>query len=257
MFEPRTYRALMESARFGSFTVVHRESDLWIGVDRPSFSREMPDVSLRKIRDLRETVDRYADEDSLFLGSLVPYESNVEKPPVVCKMFGFAHKADVGPMASVAGVFAQEIGESLMQAFDIQEIVVENGGDIFLFVRSEVHVAVFAGDSPFSQRVGLTIDPVCMPLGICTSSGTVGHSLSFGKADAVMIVSREAGLADAYATSFCNRIQNGDDLDPVLEAIGMKEDIEGAMIVINDRLGVRGRFPMRTFEYPQGKDRTL
>jgi ApbE superfamily uncharacterized protein (UPF0280 family) len=111
-----------------------------------------------------------------------------------------------------------------------------------------VEIAVFAGESPLSGKVGLHIPKQEFPLGICTSSGTVGPSLSFGKADAVMIVCRDVLLADSYATAMANKIQTADDLQPVIEHISANNDILGALAVKDDRMAVCGRYELRLFK---------
>src|SRR5690606_22056825 len=99
------------------------------------------------------------------------------------------------------------------------EVIVENGGDIYLRMDRPVEIGLYAGaDSPFSGTLRLRVDPRGAGLGVCCSSGTVGHSLSFGKADAVVTVAADAALADAAATSLCNRIQTTDDIASILDA---------------------------------------
>ena len=110
-------------------------------------------------------------------------------------------------MSAVAGAVALKVGENLKKRFGIKEVIVENGGDIYADLCQDMDISVFAGSSPLSEKVGLHIEAAYAPLGICTSSGTVGPSLSFGKADAVMIVCSDVMLADTYATAFANTIQ--------------------------------------------------
>lgn len=102
----------------------------------------------------------------------------------------------------------------LRREYGVGEVVVENGGDIYADVRRPLDVALFAGTSPLSERVGLHLPAGTHPLGICTSSGTVGPSLSFGRADAVMIVCRDVLLADSFATAYANRIRSEADVGP-------------------------------------------
>ena len=97
------------------------------------------------------------------------------------------------------------------------DVLVENGGDIWLKSTQPRNICIYAGNSPFSQRIGLEIKAETTPLGICTSSGTVGHSLSFGSADAVVILASSAVLADAVATATCNLVQEEADLAKAVE----------------------------------------
>lgn len=149
-----------------------------------------------------------------------------------------ALKAGVGPMAAVAGAIAEAVGRDLLE--HSSDIIIENGGDLFIKTTRERVVGIHAGDSLFSGKLGLTIRPTETPCGICTSSGTLGHSLSFGKADAVTIVSASASLADAAATACCNRIQSPEDISTALSAARGIEGVSGVIIVIADRIGAAG-----------------
>ena len=141
-------------------------------------------------------------------------------------------------MATVAGAIAQYVARDLLP--ESSEIIVENGGDIFLKALSKKHVAIYAGDSILNGKIALEIQPDETPLGICTSSGTVGHSLSFGKADAVVIYSDSAILADAVATATCNLLKSHSDIE---EGIGFARSINGVRgiaIIFGDKLGIWG-----------------
>ena len=111
----------------------------------------------------------------------------------------------------------------------------------------DIDISVFAGHSPLSEKVGLHLEAAYAPLGVCTSSGTVGPSLSFGKADAVMIVCRDTLLADTYATAFANTVQTTDDINPCLDKIKATEDILAAIVIKDDKLGICGKFDLKIF----------
>lgn len=234
--------------RFESFTLKFLETDLWIGVDKISFKKEMADFALVCIEDIRAEIEEYAKRDKIFLKTLFPYEEN-SAPKLVTKMFECGKRAGVGPMATVAGILAQEVGRLIETTFNVKEIVVENGGDIYLNVKEAVVISVFAGSSSLSEKVGLKIEPKYSPLGICTSSGIVGHSFSFGKTDAVVVVCKDAGLADAYATSFCNKINSEKDIEPVLDKIKKVNKILGAVVIVKEQVGIRGIFPLEILKF--------
>ncbi len=141
-------------------------------------------------------------------------------------------------MAAVAGALAARVGRALAPLSP--EIIVENGGDIYLKVAEPVTVALFAGKSPLSWRVGLKIDPALSPLGVCTSSGTVGHSLSFGRADAACVVAADAALADAAATALGNRVPDAAAIAPALKWAETVAGIRGAVVIVGDKLGAVG-----------------
>ena len=240
MFEPRLYRRNIGKGRLESFTVAHMETDLWIGIDRQSYREDMIDFASTFIKDIRKQINAYCQRDKKFLTALSPYGVYEFAPLVIKMMSAFGKVAGVGPMAAVAGVIAQEVGKRIETEFKVREIVVENGGDIYLSVKEPMIVSVYAGSSPLSENVGLRIDAKYSPLGICTSSGTVGHSISFGKADAVVIACKETGLADAYATSFCNKIQTEGDIQSVLCEIENAGEILAGLTICRDKLGIRG-----------------
>jgi ApbE superfamily uncharacterized protein (UPF0280 family) len=121
-----------------------------------------------------------------------------------------------------------------------QNVILENGGDIFLKTIREVRVGIFAGNSPLTYKINLLLKPAQMPLGICTSSGTVGHSLSFGNADAVCVVSKSSTVADAAATAIGNLVKGKGDIRTALEKGIQIEGVLGALIIIGDQFGVIG-----------------
>ncbi len=148
-------------------------------------------------------------------------------------------------MAAVAGAVAEAVGQALRSCFDIGELIIENGGDIYADIAEGIDVAVFAGESPLSDKVGLRVPAGTW--GVCTSSGTVGHSLSLGSADAVMVVCRDAMLSDAWATALANRVQTVADVERVAQEIGGVPDIAGALLVKDDRMAVAGVLEMKIF----------
>jgi ApbE superfamily uncharacterized protein (UPF0280 family) len=142
-------------------------------------------------------------------------------------------------MAAVAGALAARVGRRLAPLSP--EVIVENGGDLFLAITQPATVALFAGKSPLSHRVGLSLDPALSPLGVCTSSATVGHSLSFGRADAACVLAQSAALADAAATALGNRVQGPESIAPSIEWVASLPDILGAVVVVGEKLGAWGR----------------
>lgn len=252
-YQPRSYRGGMGEGRFHSFTVCHLDTDLWIGYNvtgGESLSEPLKQKVLATIKDLRAAVELYADKDRRFYRSLVPYEPVGTAPEIVRIMFEAAGRAGVGPMAAVAGAFARETALTLEDNFELTELVIENGGDNYVKIVRPAVISVFAGSSPLSEKIALEIPPESTPLGICTSSGTIGPSISFGRADALTIASPDPALADAYATYFGNRVKSASDIEPVLDEIAGRPDILAALIIVGDRLGIRGKFPLRILEKP-------
>ena len=246
-YSDRTYRAHCCGERWQGFVAQYKETDVWVGVDKKSFCAEMPVFTEQTVRALRDTIDVYLTEDPHYASALTPYDAQKSAPEILRQMSAISHRTGVGPMAAIAGAFATHIAQELKKRFHIEEIIIENGGDIYADITNDIDVSIFAGESPLSEKIGLHIDAKESPLGICTSSGTVGHSLSFGKADAVMIVCKDALLSDAYATAFANQVQTSDDITPLLNTIERDEDILSALIVKDDRMGVIGKFDLKLF----------
>jgi ApbE superfamily uncharacterized protein (UPF0280 family) len=142
-------------------------------------------------------------------------------------------------MAAVAGALAARVGLSLAPLSP--ELIVENGGDIYVAITQPAKVALFAGKSPLSHKVGLILDPALSPLGVCTSSATVGHSLSFGRADAACVLAQNPALADAAATALGNRVQDPGSIAGALDWVAGLPEILGAVVIVGDKLGAWGQ----------------
>jgi len=245
MFEPRWYRRLMEGERFTSFTITYLETDLWIGVNPFSYHPDMPGFTLKKSKELRVIMDNYIAIHPEFLTSLIPIKPDSLSHPIIQAMINATIISGTGPMSAVAGAFAQFIGEAIAKEFNAQEIIVENGGDIYLSIKNDLEVGVFAGNSPLSNKMAIIVPASFSPLGLCTSSGTVGHSLSFGKADAAMIACKDAALADAFATRFGNEVKTPADIPAAIKLSEDFHEILSILLIADDQLGVRGKFQLR------------
>jgi hypothetical protein len=125
-------------------------------------------------------------------------------------------------------------------AKETDEIIVENGGDIYLKSNKPRHVLIYAGRSKLSEKLAIKLPISNKPYGICTSSGTVGHSFSFGKADAVVIVSHSPTLSDAWATKVANKIINEAHIKDGINLILNQSDLLGGVIIIKDKLAIGG-----------------
>ncbi len=235
-FEPRSYRSRMARAGLVGFRVVVQETDLWVLAAR-DFSGKARQVVLQE----RTQLEAYIAGHPGFLTTLTPWPEDPLAPPVVREMMAAARRVGVGPMAAVAGALAERVGRALEQEPLSPEVIVENGGDLYLKVTSPAIVSLFAGKSPLSHRVGLRIEPDLSPLGVCTSSGSVGHSLSFGRADAACILAHSASLADAAATALGNLVPDAGAIGAALAWAASVPEILGALVVVGDKLGAWGR----------------
>ena len=246
-YRERSYRSSFSNDERRWFCVKFLESDLWIGVDNGSYSASMEADTYAMLVDLRRSMDAYLLMDPGYKTALTPYDAGMEAPEILKSMSGVSHKTGIGPMSAVAGAVALKVAGFLKSRYDVNEVIVENGGDIYAQASTDMDISVFAGQSPLSEKIGLHIPAGSFPLGICTSSGTVGPSLSLGRADAVMIVCKDVMLADSYATAMANCIQSINDLQPVIDRISNTPDILGAIAVKDDRMAICGQFELRLF----------
>ncbi|MFA4910715.1 MAG: UPF0280 family protein [Desulfobacteria bacterium] len=234
MYQKRTYRDLIHDNRFTYFQVAVKETDLYIGANK-DLSAEARDAVLK----YRHQIEEYIRIFPEFQKSLIPLALDPFAPRIIKAMMEASRAVNVGPMAAVAGTISEFIGKELLN--QSEEIIVENGGDIFLKTSSETSIGIYAGMSPLSNRIGIKINPDDTPLGVCTSSGTVGHSISFGRADAVTVVSKSALLADAAATAIGNLVKDKGDFNRALEFAGKIGGIMGVLIIRGKEMAVCGK----------------
>ncbi len=146
-------------------------------------------------------------------------------------------------MAAVAGAIAEYVGQRLVEKSK-GEVIVENGGDTFVNLSSGCVVGIHAGNSILSGRVGIRLDDLDFPLGVCTSSGTLGHSRSYGQADAVTVVSPRCALADAAATAAGNMVRAKRDIQKALDFLQQIDGVKGAVVVKGDCVGAFGHIEL-------------
>jgi hypothetical protein len=238
-YQERFYRSKINSPGWVSFTIQVKESDLWV--------RARKDLSVegyKRVFQYRHSLEVYIQQHPEFKESLTPLELDSLAPPIVQTMLQAGQAAGVGPMAAVAGAIAMFVGQDLL-AFS-PDVIIENGGDLFIVCNEPLLVGIHAGESALNGRLGIQLAPSDKPLGLCTSSGTVGHSLSFGRANAVTILSPSAALSDALATEVGNRVRTKNDIQPALDWAQQIPDVEGVLIIIGDQMGVWGALELVT-----------
>ncbi|MBC7325912.1 MAG: UPF0280 family protein [Moorella sp. (in: Bacteria)] len=238
-FTKRTYRRLFAQQDLFHFQVAYKETDLDIGIPRERMQPGLVEQAAKIVRYYRRQLEAYIARDPVFASTLVPHEVLEDAPAIAREMATAARLAGVGPMAAVAGAVAQYVAVDLVGPEG--EIIVENGGDIYLNSNRPRVISIFAGTSPFSHRLALKIEPGICPLGICTSSGTVGPSLSFGRADAAVILATSAALADAVATAAGNTVQEPGDVERAARLAAVIPGVLGAVIIAGDRIAAWGQ----------------
>lgn len=232
------YRKHIYPKNLISFRVLIKETDLLISASK-DLSKQTKDL----VHTYRGQLENYIRSKSDFRSTLLPYPEDPFAPEIIREMISATRGFGVGPMAAVAGTIAELVGRDLLRFSS--EVIVENGGDIFLKTTRPVTVSIFAGGSPLSNKLALVMHPDQMPTGICTSSATVGHSLSFGIADAVCIVANKASVADAAATALGNKITTRFKLKREIESIRGCEAIKGGVVIVGKTMGTWGAIELK------------
>lgn len=230
-YQRRFYRDWVKQDDLRLAHIIEKETDLAILTNKPvdrEFIRE-------RLYTCRWDIENYIAKDNRFLTALKPLPVEISAPAIIREMSTAALKAGVGPMAAVAGAVAESIGRDLLKK-KYRDVIIENGGDIFLKTTKPRVIGIYAGRSKLWNNLSLKIKPEDTPLGICTSSGTIGHSLSFGSADSVVIISKSTALADAVATAVCNRITSKHDLAAALDFARSVRGVLGVVIILKKDL---------------------
>ncbi len=232
--EKMAYRGLITPGGLHSFQIEIKESNLLVLADK-KLSKESEEALISCRRDIEQYIYKHPD----FKITFKPFLPEEKMPPVVKAMADAAQEVGVGPMAAVAGAIAEFVGRKLLE--HCRQVIVENGGDIFIKTKKRRRVGIYAGDSPLSERIALEIEPQNTPLGICCSAGTFGRSESLGQADAVVVLSPSASFADAAATAVGNLVKDGDSIAKGLEFLKRFPLVRGGIIIKDEKMGVWGQ----------------
>ena len=233
MYQERTYRNLINSPELIPYRVVVKETDLMV-YSATKLINETKELVLEQRGYVEAFIKSYPD----FAGALIPWQPDLPAPGIIANMVKAARNAGVGPMAAIAGAIAEQVGHGLLKLTD--QVIVENGGDVFIKTNSSVTVGIYAGSSPLSLRIGIRLKSRSKPEAVCTSSGTIGHSLSLGNANAVCVVADSCSIADAAATSIGNLIDSPADIESAIEAGRRLKELSGIVIIVGEKIGVWG-----------------
>lgn len=230
-FEPRWYRRAMRPTGLVGFRVLHAQTDLMIHA-----VRDLSEDAARIVACLRRELQAYVALRPRFAESFTPVGTDSAAPAIAIAMAEAAFAAGVGPMAAVAGAFSDAVGEELLSLSP--EVIVENGGDIFVAGRVDRVVAVWSGDEV--AGFGVRLRATALPCGIATSSATVGPSVSLGRASAATVVARSAALADAVASGVGNRVHGPADVPRALDwGMGIA-GVRAVVVVVDGAVGAVG-----------------
>lgn len=214
-----------------------KETIVTIGAD----SEDIIETARTSIRYQRSLLEGFIRSDPFFQITLEPYEVLSSAPEIIRRMAHAGEGAGIGPMGAVAGTIAALAVEAMIDS-GASYAFVDNGGDIALITDKPITVGIYTGCSSI-QDLALYVQPGRDIIGICTSSGTVGPSISFGNAEAAVVVSHDVSLADAAATALGNAVNDVDELEDCFDMIKGIKGINGALIVKKDRFAVWGDLP--------------
>ncbi len=209
---------------------------------------DLDNINLKQyIFKIRQELKRYISKNPDFLLSIEPLKYNGENlSEIVLKMYESSTKADVGPMACVAGTISEMSLNFLIDNGSTYSIV-ENGGDIALINDREVLCGIYSNNQVLGNNIAFKIKSRKKPLGICTSSGKIGHSISFGSSDSVSVISKSPSLADGLATRIANEVNGENSEDKVSNALecaeNYKEFFDGVLIISGENVGTIGKLP--------------
>ena len=190
----------------------------------------------------RMVLEHYISANPLFQAALSPVPVSESAPPIARRMSEAAKCVGVGPMAAVAGAMAEAAAKAGLRA-GASEAIVDNGGDIYIAAAEPVVIGIFSGSPNLADSLAFRIEPEETPLAICSSSGCMGRSFSFGSADLACVIAWDASLADAAATFACNLVHSPDDIAATLERVAVIRGVRGAVVIKDDRIGLVGRLP--------------
>ena len=229
----RKYRDYKGTSEF-KFNVTYRESDLLIISDK-----NIKNEAIKSLIKYRRFIEGHIKKYPEFYSSLKPLKIPEKSLPDIIKdMYKAGKAANVGPFASVAGAISEFVAKDLK--FFCNEIIIENGGDNFIDTKGDRIIRIFSDNL---NSLGIKIFKNIQPVAVCSSSAKIGHSLSLGNAELVTVIAKNGAIADAFATSICNKIKDERDLQIVLNNVKMDKLI-GVLAIIDGKIGIKGKIDL-------------
>ncbi len=213
------------------------ESNLMISSDCP-----VKTIAKKSLVKIRNDIKNYIKIHPEFSESFKPIKVRKNAPAIIKKMSRASISADVGPMAAVAGAIAEELGENLGK--HVSELIIENGGDIFVKVKRQIVVGIWCQNKKIRNNLGILLNKKRGHCAICTSSGTLGHSFNYGKADAATVIAKDAALADAWATRLGNEIKNAKDIKRAVSLLSAVKGLIGGVVIHRKTIAVWGNIKL-------------
>lgn len=231
------YRDSIRYKEKHNWRIIYKYSDLLVSCDR--------DLSFkigRLIKEIYDLLESFIKKEQSFQKSLSPVKIEQNFPDIIKKMCRRAAIFNVGPMAAVAGAVCEYIAAGLDR--HCRRLIIENGGDVYIKSNKDVDIGVYLKNVNFKDKIYLKIKAKDTPCGVCSSSGSFGHSLSMGKSDLVAVLSKSTISADAAATAIANKIIKPSDIDENIEHYKTIKDISGILIIKDDRIGLWGNIEL-------------
>ncbi len=225
----RSYRESLKG-----FNITYKESDLYIIANN-----KLKKKAFNSLVKYRQIIEKHIEKNPEFFTSLKPIIFDEKLEDILLSMYNAAKEANVGPFASVAGAIAEFIAKDLKE-YD-NNVIVENGGDIYIYGDKQRVVKIYTEKF---QNIGIKVEKQMLPVAICSSSSKIGHSLSFGKADLVVVISKSGAIADAFATKICNELKDEKDIDRVIENYRRYKNLLGCLIFFNKKIAGWGDFQL-------------
>ena len=234
------YRNKISAEGRYSFRLDYKYSGLYIICDR-DIGSELEEPVLSFYQDIETVIVGRPD----FEKSMAPIKAEKDLPRTIKKMCSAGEVFGVGPMASIAGALCDHLAKNLIDRCSF--LMIENGGDVYIKSGDPLEVGIFTKNTYFKDKLTLLVEAEQTPCGICSSSGSFGHSLSLGKSDLVTVLSRTTTIADAAATSIANTINSEEDIDKAITRFSQYKEVEGLIIIKNKRIGLWGKLQLSTF----------
>jgi ApbE superfamily uncharacterized protein (UPF0280 family) len=195
----------------------------------------------------RTILQEFIDSDPFFQTTYEVYRCPENAPEIVRLLCSASERSGIGPMSAVAGTFSYLTARYILEEQSASWVVVENGGDIALKINEPYTLGIYAGEESPVKDMGFKLEPRDHIFGICTSSGTVGPSVSLGVSDAATVISNDVALADSCATLLGNQVRSRtpsqEDMDGYFDRLKTIENLDGAMIIVDDKIALFGALP--------------
>lgn len=233
------YRSKVKSRERYNWRVVYKYSDLLISSNKNIGGRiEEP------LKEIYKLLESCMKRDPSFVNSLSPVKAKPYFPRIVKKMCEKATIFNVGPMATVAGAVCEYLAENLLNY--CSRLIIENGGDVYIKTNRDINAAIYLKNKYLGDEIRLIIRAKNTPCGLCSSSGSFGHSLSLGKSDLVTALARSVISADGAATAIANSISSSADIQSSIDYYKDLDNLTGILVVKDNRIGLWGDIELKS-----------